>query len=200
MPEDIPEFYAITAPLRVDGSAGSIFEQAACRDWLGHFERLLAGDIRLVQLRAKDLPPEQLRELARHCGRRAESRGIRLVLNGPAALAVELSLAGVHLTARALMASRRRPLPGEYLVGTSCHSAAELARAEAIGADFACLSPVRMVKAYADRQVLGFDGFGALARACGIPVFALGGLRRGDLEVVQRAGGHGVAGISGFWN
>ncbi len=48
----LPPFYPITAPLEADGSATPLLEQPACRDWLQHFEALLAGDVELIQLRA----------------------------------------------------------------------------------------------------------------------------------------------------
>lgn len=200
MPQDLPEYYAITAPLKADPFTPTPFsEQPACRDWLEKFGRLLDRGIELVQLRAKDLPPAQLEELARHCQGLAQERGIRLVLNGPAGLAKEIGMAGVHLTSKALMGSSRRPLPGEFLVGASCHSPQELQKAEAIGADFACLSPIRPVKGYDSEAALGFERFGEWVAECGIPVYGLGGLRHEDLPAVRNAGGQGVAGISAFW-
>jgi thiamine-phosphate diphosphorylase len=230
LPRDLPEYYAITAALRagekwvpskavgdsfgagnieafpnnVDSSRLStptpFLKQAACRDWLNRFKRLLDSGIELVQLRVKELPAAQLEELARYCQGLAGGQGIRLMLNGPAELARDLGMAGVHLTSEGLMASHGRPLSEEYLIGASCHSPEELKKAEAIGADFACLSPIRAVKGYARGESLGFDRFGKWVADCDIPVYALGGLRREDLDAVRTAGGQGVAGISAFWN
>ncbi|MDX1555784.1 MAG: thiamine phosphate synthase, partial [Xanthomonadales bacterium] len=155
--------------------------------------------VRLVQLRAKSLSNLQLRDLAWRCDSLASSRGVRLLLNGPAAFATELGLPGLHLTSAALMAAEHRPLPGSSLVGASCHSAVELAQAERIGVDFACLSPVKPTRGYQSDAVLGMDGFARLVAATRIPVYALGGMEGTDLEAVVQAGGQGIAGISAFW-
>lgn len=199
MPEHLPSFYAITAPLRDDGSALPILEQPACRAWLQRFADLLAGGIELVQLRTKALGPGPLEELARHCQSLAEARGARLLLNGPATLARNLGMAGVHLTSAALMALESRPLKKSFLVGASCHSPHELAKAESIGADFACLSPIRATRGYTEADLLGFEGLADWSSSCSIPVYALGGMRREDLDRVLESGGQGISGISAFW-
>ena len=200
MPARLPEFYAITAPLNADGSPKPFLQQAGCRDWLMHFSELLDRGLELIQLRAKSLTPSQLEELAAQCRGTARSSGARLTINGHPDLARRLGLDGVHLTSEALMATSTRPLPPTFLVGASCHTPAELAHAEEIGADFACLSPIRPLKGYGAADALGFEGFGRIIAGCRIPVYALGGLRQDDLVAVQNAGGVGIAGISAFWS
>jgi hypothetical protein len=132
-------------------------------------------------------------------GAPAATPPVRLILNAPPELAAQLGMAGVHLTSSALMALDKRPLSENFLIGASCHSPTELARAAAIGADFACLSPVRYVKGYTEDEILGLERFAEHVRECSIPVYALGGMRREDLPDVREAGGQGIAGISAFW-
>lgn len=177
-------------------------EQPACRAWLAGFQRLLASGVALIQIRAKDLPEPQLKQLAGACrsGALAANPPPRLLLNGPPTLAKDLCLAGLHLTSTALMALTKRPLPEDYLVSASCHSPEELAQAQAIGADFACLSPVKHTKDYKPSEVLGLETLAAWVADVDIPVYGLGGLVRDDLQAVRDAGGQGVAGISAFWN
>jgi thiamine-phosphate diphosphorylase len=198
--ESLPRIYAITAPLEAEDSQVPILQQTACRQWLAGFERLFDSGIDLIQLRAKELKPGHLESLARRCQRLAAEHGVRILLNGPPEIVSRLELAGVHLTSRALLSLRNRPLPEEYLVAASCHSPRELAHAERIGADFVCLSPVKPVAAYKITDNLGLKTFGQWARNCRIPVFGLGGLGPEDLTEIRRAGGHGVAGISAFWS
>ena len=207
----LPPFYAITPPLEADGSSTPFLEQTACREWLAGFERLLETGVTLIQLRAKGLSEPRLRDLARACWSGAFAANCwarptaaapppRILLNGPAKLATDLGLAGVHLTSTALMALTERPLPADYLVAASCHSPKELAHAQAIGADFACLSPVKPTKGYSVEKILGLDTFKAWVSEVDIPVYGLGGLERDDLDRVRAAGGQGVAGISAFWS
>lgn len=198
----LPPFYAITPPLEADGSSTPLLEQSACREWLAGFERMLGNGVELVQLRAKGLSQAHLRELAGQTGRSdvyLATSSVRILLNGPAELAIELGLAGLHLTSTALMAHTERPLSPNYLVGASCHSPRELAHAQAIDADFACLSPVQPTRGYSPSNIIGFETFSAWVSEVDIPVYGLGGLKREDLEKARAAGGQGIAGISAFW-
>jgi len=199
LPATLPAFYAITAPLRADGSNNEILDQPSCLGWLEKFERLISSDVSLVQFRVKDLEFVHLEALTEQCQALAGAQGVRLLLNGPTSLAQRLGMARIHLTSDALMQCSGRPLPDDFMIGASCHSPKELAAAEAIGADFACLSPVKVTRGYSADEILGFDRFGEWASNSGIPVFGLGGLVREDLGEIVEAGGQGVAGISAFW-
>ena len=60
--------------------------------------------------------------------------------------------------------------------------------------DFAVLGPVK------DKApALGWTRFAELARGASIPVYAIGGLVRGDFEDAWAAGAHGLAMIRGAW-
>jgi 8-oxo-dGTP diphosphatase len=85
------------------------------------------------------------------------------------------------------------------LVGASCHSADELRRAEALGADFAVLGPVLPTPTHPGTPVLGWAGFRRHASEARIPVFALGGLRESDRGDALDSGAHGLAMIRGAW-
>jgi 8-oxo-dGTP diphosphatase len=76
----------------------------------------------------------------------------------------------------------------------SCHTREELERAMALELDFAVLGPVR------DKSpALGWQRFREIAAGASIPVYAIGGLTRADLEDAWRAGAHGLAMIRGAW-
>jgi 8-oxo-dGTP diphosphatase len=70
----------------------------------------------------------------------------------------------------------------------------------ALGFDFAVLGPVKSTASHAGARPIGWDGFERIARGASIPVYAIGGLRRADLEDAWRAGAHGVAMIRGAWD
>ena len=152
-------------------------------------ERLGAG-LKLIQVRDKELPRRE--EFARCVLRLAHRHGARVLLNGGPAIGD-----GVHYTAAQLMRLRERPQG--ILGAASCHDAAELERAMALELDFAVLGPVRPTASHPGARVLGWDGFARLARGASIPVYAIGGVQRADLETAWRAGAHGLAMISGAW-
>ncbi|MEW5893757.1 MAG: Nudix family hydrolase [Pseudomonadota bacterium] len=152
-------------------------------------ERLAAG-LRLVQLREKQMPAKAFEALARSVAGRCRAAGAQLLINGDIELARALGV-GVHLGARQLAELSQRPeLPW---VGASCHDAGELARAIALGADLAVLSPVLPTASHPGAPTLGWPRFAELVAGCPIPVFALGGLAEADLDLARRHGAHGVA-------
>jgi 8-oxo-dGTP diphosphatase len=85
------------------------------------------------------------------------------------------------------------------LVGASCHNGPELARAAALGLDYALLSPVRHTASHPDVTPLGWSRFAELVDPTPLPVYALGGLRVGDLDDAIRHGAQGIAAIRGLW-
>ncbi|GBE48539.1 8-oxo-dGTP diphosphatase [bacterium BMS3Bbin12] len=168
--------------------------------FLDTLERRVASGAALVRLRARSQAPDRFRWLAAEALERCRRHGARLLINGPADLARELAVDGVHLTAHALGSLSARPLPEGYWVGASCHDAAELRRAAHLGVDFAVLSPVRSTPSHPDARALGWEEFAKRVDPAPFPVYALGGVGPRDLESAFRHGAQGIAAIRGLWN
>jgi 8-oxo-dGTP diphosphatase len=153
-------------------------------------ERLDSG-LKLIQLRDKGLPRRE--EFAHSVLRLAHRHGAKVLINGGPAIGD-----GLHYTAAQLMSLRSRPQG--ILAAASCHNAAELGRAMDLELDFAVLGPVKATSSHANASPLGWDGFAQLVRGASIPVYAIGGVKRADLETAWHAGAHGLAMISGAWS
>jgi 8-oxo-dGTP diphosphatase len=165
------------------------------------FLERLAASVRaglLVQLRAHDIDDAAYAALATAALPLCRAAGATLVLNREPALARRLGATGVHLRAAALSDLEARPdLP---LVGASCHGAADLARAAALGLDYALLGPVLRTATHPDAEPLGWTRFAELADAAALPVYALGGLTPEHLARSFAAGAQGIAAIRGLWH
>ena len=85
------------------------------------------------------------------------------------------------------------------LSAASCHTREELERAMALDLDFVVLGPVKATGSHPQAAALGWTGFAEIARGASLPVYAIGGLGRADLEDAWRSGAHGVAMIRGAW-
>ncbi len=168
--------------------------------FLERLEAALQRGIRLIQLRAPRLTESAYRHLAQAALERTRAHGARLLLNAPPRLVPELGADGVHLNGRRLARLRERPLPGEYLVAASIHDATQLARTEAIQADFACLSPVCPTASHPQAPPLGWARFARLAATTALPLYALGGLGPKQLKTAQAHGAQGIAAIRALWN
>lgn len=83
--------------------------------------------------------------------------------------------------------------------GASCHSAEEIRRAAALGADYLLVSPVNPTSSHPSAEPLGWPGFSALCTIAQTPVYALGGLQAADLETAAEHGSQGIALLSAAW-
>ena len=182
----LPFEYAIT-------HAGEIGAEQQLRG----LDRRLAQGLRLIQVREKCMQASALERFATAVITLARPHGAQVLINSEIELAERVGADGVHLAAAQLALLERRPELG--WCAASCHNAEELARAAQLGVDFAVLGPVRATPSHPDSTPLGWEGFAALARGASLPVFALGGMKSGDLETAWRCGAQGIAMVRGSW-
>lgn len=165
--------------------------------FLARLESRLRDGLRLVQVREKTMAPPARRELAARVAALCRGQGARVLINADIELARAIGADGVHLTSAQLRTLAARP--DVRCCGVSCHTAEELRAAERLGADFAVLGPVRATPTHPRAALLGWDGFRAAAAGAAIPVYALGGLARPDLDQALACGAHGLAMVRGAW-
>ena len=166
----------------------------ASGDLLGALEAALAGGVRFVQYREKDLPFDERLRLGREVASRANEHGARLIVNGDPELADVLGADGVHLGKGTVSVSAVRAGGYAGLIGYSAHSGVEAARAFAEGADFVTLSPVFPTKSkFSSGPVLGLGAFERELALAGGPVYALGGVGAANASACLERGARGVA-------
>lgn len=156
--------------------------------------------LRIVQLRAPGLDAHDYANLAQCCAEVCRQAQAQLVLNCAPEVADRLPGDGLHLTEARLAALTERPQLSKPLVGASCHSADALAKAAALGLDYALLSPVQHTQSHPGAAPLGWPAFAQLVDQASLPVYALGGIDETDLDEAINHGAQGIAAISGFWS
>ncbi|CAO4176444.1 thiamine phosphate synthase [Methylorubrum populi] len=160
----------------------------------------VAGGVRFVWLRDRDLDNVARRELARELLDILRPVGGHLVIGGDAELAAEAGAPGVHLPGSAgtdgIRAARER-LGATALIGVSTHSVAEIAAAEKAGADYATLSPIFLTPSKPGYgPALGLEALRA-ASVLRLPVFGLGGIAAEEAAACRAAGAAGIAVMGG---
>jgi 8-oxo-dGTP diphosphatase len=203
LPANGPVLASLVLPTRYAIShAGEIGVTAQ----LDALRRALADGLRLVLLREPAMTPEARRDFYAAAVTLCHEAGARVLIHDEIELAHRLGADGVHLPARRLHMQQERPtLP---MVAASCHDAGELARAAALGCDFAVLGPVAMTASHPGQSGMGWDEFARrltpdsheAGRPAPLPVFALGGLSPQNMDTAWLRGAHGVAGIRAFWS
>ena len=163
----------------------------APEELLASIPSLAVDGVRLLIVRGLDLAPGQRVQLTRRVSQLRRGTGMRLLLSGTALEARQAGACGLHSSAAALNGLIERPPTRLWAV--SSHSARDLERASALGADFAIVSPVLPTDKHPGEQALGWDGLQALVAATPLPVYAQGGLGPGDIGRARAAGALGVA-------
>jgi thiamine-phosphate pyrophosphorylase len=195
------QLYYITDRRQFPGDA-----QEQERRLLEKIAECAAAGVDLIQLREKDLSARALEQLVLKAMAALAGSRTRLLINARTDVALVCGAHGVHLPANDLSASDARAIfaragVSEPVIGVSTHSAAEVASAEAHGADFAVFGPVFEKGGTASRE-----GLEELRRICHraeaaqppMPVLALGGVAVENAQQCVAAGAAGIAAIRLF--
>jgi len=147
-----------------------------------------------VQLREKSLTGAALFALGCELAEICHTHGQLLLVNERLDVALASGADGVHLPVTAVgPAAARRLLGPSALIGVSCHSADEVARAAAGGADYATFGPVWATPSKARFGApVGLDRLREASRL-GLPLVALGGV---EPALAPRAIAAGAAGVA----
>ena len=180
----LPPFYAI-------------LDDTDNKDLAFKLNALLTQDIKLIQARLKKTNAKTTQAFLQYAYPRCQAQGVSLLVNSDNQLALTMPCDGIHLTHKALHQWQTRPSTLRWL-SASCHTLDELAKAAALGVDFAVLSPVLKTPTHPDTLPLGWQTFEQLVNNATIPIYALGGVQKTDLSKVQSLGAQGIAGIRTF--
>jgi len=180
---------------------------------LGKIADAARAGVDYIQLREKDLSTRELEILAREVADRVREHSprTRLLINSRTDVALVMGAEGVHLRADDVTPRDARRIVEvashgrltltltmtRFLVAASCHTVADVLRAESDQADFAVFGPLFGKSGAPETEPTGLV---ALSNACKvrIPVFALGGITMENAASCLKAGAAGVAGIRLF--
>lgn len=167
-------------------------------------EDLLAFGVRTIQVRAKSVTPEEVKETAGavvNLARQLEAgRGERaiVIINDDPELCREVGADGVHLGQEdRAPAEARALLPPHAVIGLSTHTSAQAMAAQTVGVDYIGFGPVfasSTKSGHAD--VTGVEGLSRAVEISRIPVVAIGGITAENASLAFAAGAASVAVIA----
>jgi thiamine-phosphate pyrophosphorylase len=162
------------------------------------------GGVHFIQLREKDLGPDELASLAGQVRERITSGHTKLLVNisnsALASIAHCAGAHGVHLAGKprpGAIADVRRMFGEDMIVSVPCHDLDDLRVAVAENVDLILFSPI--FEKFPTSLTHGLDG---LRQACvtaeNTPIFALGGITSANASSCEAVGAAGIAGIRLF--
>jgi thiamine-phosphate diphosphorylase len=176
-----------------------ILDRSAARDRdLGALlESIIAGGVRMVQLREKAWPSGRLLPLAERLRARCRAAGVTFIVNDRVDLALAVGADGVHLGQDDLPSRAARPLlrPG-MILGRSTHSVEQARAAMAEGADYIAVGSMFPTATKPDFELVGPDLIRKLRPEIPVPLIGIGGITPANVGEVVGAGADGVAVIS----
>ena len=170
------------------------------RHWLGDRtlcdvgRESLDGGVSFLQLREKDLDEEHFYEEAVKLQAVAREYGVPFVVNDNVDIAVRMDADGVHVGQSDMEAGNVRALIGpDKILGVSAMTVEQAVQAERRGADYLGVGAVFPTGSKDDAEDVSFETLKAICEAVSIPVIAIGGITK---ENVQELAGSGICGIA----
>lgn len=185
---------AAAPPCRVSGLVLMTDDRVEA-DWRASAADLPAGSAVIV--RHRDAPARERLALALvACCR---PRGIRVLVADDIKLAIRSGADGVHLPERRMdLCPGARRMRGDWILSTSVHDRASLARAHRFPFDLALASPFMPTRSHPGARTLGVVRLAALVAGSRIPVVALGGIDASNAPLLAGVNVRGIALIRGW--
>jgi len=158
-------------------------------------EAAVRTGVRMVQLRMKEAPREEVVAVARALRRITAGTATRFIVNDDPSVAAEVGADGVHVGQGDMRVSEvRRLYPSIPIVGLSTHSLGQVAAARAEAPDYVGVGPVfaTPTKKIPD-PTLGPELAGRMVAAAPCPAVAIGGIDAATLPSVLAAGARNYA-------
>ena len=166
-------------------------------DTLDIVKSALAGGVRLIQLREKELPDSSLFRLAEQIRKITVAANALLIINDRLDVALGVDADGVHLGQTDFPVSAARRFAPDLIIGTSTHTVAESREAQSAGVSYVNIGPLfPTLTTDWDGNFLGIKGFKEIAGSISIPFTVMGGIKKHHIPDLLAAGVKTIAVIT----
>ena len=176
------------------------------RTWLGkqtlyeQVEETLKGGATFIQLREKNLEEEKFLLEAKEIQALCKKYKVPFVINDNVLLAKEIDADGVHVGQSDMEAGSVRTLLGpNKVIGVSAQTVEQALLAQSKGADYLGVGAVFPTGSKADAQDVSLATLKEICEAVDIPVIAIGGITKDNVEQLKDSGIVGIAVISALF-
>ena len=165
--------------------------------WPDLARQLAAGGAGIFQIRAKNLPKEEILTHARLLAPILAQLGVPLILNDYPDLVAPSGAAGCHLGQDDLgIPEARQMLGSSILLGLSTHSPCQAEAGQAVGADYLGFGPLYATGTKPDYRPIGPEKIREIVGKVTVPFFCIGGLNPDRVAEAVRHGARRVCVVS----
>ena len=176
------------------------------RHWLNgetlysQVKKTLKGGTTFVQLREKELDEEHFLEEAKEIKKLCAEYKVPFVINDNVDIALKMDADGVHVGQSDMEAGDVRAKLGlDKIIGVSAQTVEQALLAQERGADYLGVGAVFHTDSKADAAEVSHETLKAICEAVDIPVIAIGGITKDNVENLAGSGICGIAVISAIF-
>ncbi|MCH7518764.1 MAG: thiamine phosphate synthase [Candidatus Dadabacteria bacterium] len=162
-------------------------------------EKSIKGGARIVQLREKDTPQNEILNLGRELLKLTRRYDVPLIINDSPELAKEIGADGVHLGGDDTSIKNARAILGdEVIIGVSCYNQIERGlNAVQNGADYVAFGTPYYTPTKPEREPTSIEVLKEAVYVINqIPIFAIGGITKENASEILGTGVDGIAVIT----
>jgi len=162
-------------------------------EFLYRVEQALMGGITLLQLREKDKSTREYMDLAEKVHTLTKKYNVSLIIDDRVDVALAIDAEGVHVGQSDMPVSIARKLMGDdKIVGATTKTVEQAVEAYAQGADYLGVGAIYPTTTKVKTVLTSTETLGNICSAVPIPVNAIGGLNKDNIDVLK---GIPIAGI-----
>lgn len=162
-------------------------------EFLYRVEQALMGGITLLQLREKDKSTREYMDLAEKVHTLTKKYNVPLIIDDRVDVALAIDAEGVHVGQSDMPVSTARKLMGDdKIIGATTKTVEQAVEAYAQGADYLGVGAIYPTTTKVKTVLTSTETLGNICSAVPIPVNAIGGLNKDNIDVLK---GIPIAGI-----
>ena len=179
-----------------DAALYVVITEAYCggRSALETLDAVLAGGVKLVQLREKDLDDGALFAQALAFRKKTRDAGALLIVDDRVDVALAVEADGAHLGQSDLPLDAARRIAPDLILGASSHNLEEALAAQAAGASYINVGPIFATQTKSvPTGAIGPEAITTIAPQLTVPFTCMGGIKRHNVDQVLALGARHVA-------
>ena len=162
-------------------------------EFLYRVEQALSGGVTLLQLREKDKTTREYISLAEKVHTLTKKYNVPLIIDDRVDVALAMSAEGVHLGQSDMPISTARKILGEdFIIGATTKTVSQALEAVELGADYLGVGAIYPTTTKVKTVLTSTETLDAICKAVPIPVNAIGGLNKDNIDILK---GIPIAGI-----